>query len=58
MIDEIGLVQRRLEEEGEKMLAFFEGLPGADWAQTVYVDGSGWTVRSSEGSEGGEEAGG
>ena len=45
MIDEIGLVQRRLEEEGEKMLAFFEGLPGADWAQTVYVDGSGWTVR-------------
>jgi len=45
MISEIGLVHRRLEEEGAKMQAFFEGLPAADWAQTVYLDGSGWTVR-------------
>jgi len=45
MNDELALVRRRLDEEGGKMSAFFEGLSEADWNQQVYVTGSGWKVR-------------
>ncbi len=45
MSDELALVSRRLEEEGGKMLAFFEELSDGDWEQQVYVTGSGWRIR-------------
>lgn len=38
-------IRKRLIEEGDKTLAFFEGLAPADWDQQVYVTGSGWHVR-------------
>ena len=36
---------KRLRSEGEKTVAFFSGLDDSDWKQTVYTEGSEWTVR-------------
>jgi hypothetical protein len=38
-------LQKRLTEEGEKAIAFFESLSESDWDQQVYTTGSGWRVR-------------
>lgn len=38
-------IRQRLEEEGEKVAAFFEELADAEWDQQVYTTGSGWQVR-------------
>lgn len=36
---------QRLNEDGEKTAAFFEGLSPAEWSQQVYTTGSNWSVR-------------
>lgn len=38
-------IRRRLKEEGEKTVAFFEALNPEDWEQQIYTTGSGWRVR-------------
>jgi uncharacterized damage-inducible protein DinB len=38
-------IQKRLAEEGDKSIAFFESLTQPDWDQQVYTTGSGWRVR-------------
>jgi len=38
-------IQKRLAEEGDKIIAFFESLSQTDWDQQVYTTGSGWRVR-------------
>lgn len=45
MADEIRHLCRRLEQEGEKVCAFFESLPAKAWDQRVYTTGSQWQVR-------------
>ena len=37
-------IQKRLAEEGDKTIAFFESLSHSDWDQQVYTTGSGWRV--------------
>jgi hypothetical protein len=36
---------RRLAEECDRTVAFFQGLTPEQWRQTVYTDGGAWTVR-------------
>jgi len=43
--DELTHIHQRLLDEGERMLAFFEGLSASDWQQQVYTTGSEWRVR-------------
>jgi hypothetical protein len=38
-------IRRRLIEEGDKTLTFFEALDPPDWDQQVYTTGSSWHVR-------------
>jgi uncharacterized damage-inducible protein DinB len=38
-------IWKRLAEEGDKTIAFFESLSRDDWDQQVYTTGSGWRVR-------------
>ncbi len=38
-------LQTRLTSEAEKALAFFRELPEESWQQTIYTEGSCWTVR-------------
>ncbi|HLE50743.1 MAG TPA: DinB family protein [Anaerolineales bacterium] len=45
MVGELGHIRRRLAEEGEKTLTFFETLAPSDWEQQVYTVGSQWRVR-------------
>ena len=45
MVDELGHIQRRLVDEGEKTLTFFESLSPSDWEQQVYTVGSQWRGR-------------
>lgn len=45
MADELAHIQRRLTEEGEKVIAFFESLSPSDWEQRVYTVGSQWRVK-------------
>ncbi len=35
---------RRMQEEGEKTLAFFRSIPADKWHTPVYVDGGTWTI--------------
>ena len=37
---------KRLRTEGEKMTAFFAELSDADWDQTVYTEGTMWTIQN------------
>jgi len=39
------LIVKRLNDEGESALAFFQGLDAAGWERRVYSEGSQWTVR-------------
>ncbi len=39
------LIQKRLHDEGEKLLAVFEALNDAQWATTLYTDGAVWTIK-------------
>jgi hypothetical protein len=45
MAGELAHIQRRLTEEGEKVVAFFESLSPSDWEQQVYTVGSQWRVK-------------
>lgn len=45
MTDSVQHLALRLEQEGEKSLSFFRGLPEAAWETQVYTAGSGWRVR-------------
>jgi len=39
------LIQKRLRDEGDKLLAIFEALTDAQWATTLYTDGAVWTIK-------------
>jgi hypothetical protein len=45
MSDTPDRLAKRLFEDGEKTRAFFEALQPMEWDQTVYTEGSCWTVR-------------
>lgn len=45
MPESIPHLQSRLEQEGDKVCAFFETLPPEAWDQRVYTTGSAWQVR-------------
>ena len=45
MTDEIEHLVQRLQQEGEKSLEFFRGLPQPAWEAQVYSTGSNWSVR-------------
>ena len=45
MDEKLAHVQKRLAEEGDKSIAFFESLSQSDWDQQVYTTGSSWQVR-------------
>lgn len=45
MVEHMAHIQKRLVEEGDKTIAFFESLAPPDWDQQVYTTGSGWRVR-------------
>lgn len=45
MVENLAHIQKRLAEEGDKTIAFFESLTPPDWDQQVYTTGSGWRVR-------------
>ena len=44
MGDELDHIRKRLRDEGEKTVAFFEALSSEDWERQVYTAGSGWRV--------------
>ena len=39
------LIQKRLRDEGDKLLAIFEALTDAQWSTTLYTDGAVWTIK-------------
>jgi hypothetical protein len=45
MTDEIDHIRRRLADEAEKTLAYFDALPPGAWEQQIYQTGSQWRVR-------------
>ena len=45
MNEEINHIRRRLSDEGEKMVAYFNALSPEDWEQQIYQTGSEWRVR-------------
>ena len=45
MNEELDHIRRRLSDEGEKTVAYFEALSPEDWEQQIYQTGSGWNVR-------------
>lgn len=45
MVEDLIHIKKRLAEEGEKTIAFFDSLSDLDWDQPVYTTGSGWRVR-------------
>jgi len=45
MSDTPDFLAERLANDGQKMADFFAGLGPDDWAQPVYGEGEGWTVR-------------
>lgn len=44
MEDELDHIRKRLQDEGEKTIAFFNALGPEDWEWQVYTTGSGWRV--------------
>jgi hypothetical protein len=44
MDDELEHIRKRLIDEGDKTVAFFNALEPADWEKQVYTTGSGWRV--------------
>ena len=45
MSDKHALIQKRLREEGDKLLAVFEGLTPEQWQTVIYTDGMLWTIK-------------
>jgi hypothetical protein len=45
MNDKHSLIQKRLRDEGEKLLAVFEGLTPEQWQTVIYTDGMTWTIK-------------
>ena len=45
MVEDLKHIKKRLAEEGDKTIAFFDSLSDLDWDQQVYTTGSGWRVR-------------
>jgi hypothetical protein len=43
--EELAHIRRRLSDEGEKTLAFFESLSDQDWQRQIYQTGSDWRVQ-------------
>lgn len=39
------LIQKRLRDEGDKLLALFEALTDDQWRLTLYTDGAVWTIK-------------
>ena len=39
------LIQKRLRDEGDKLLAIFEALTDAQWSIALYTDGAVWTIK-------------
>lgn len=39
------LIQKRLRDEGDKLLALFEALTPEQWAVVIYTDGMNWTIK-------------
>ena len=39
------LIQKRLRDEGDKLLAIFEGLTSRQWSSVIYTDGMTWTIK-------------
>ncbi len=45
MSDKHTLIQKRLRDEGDKLLAVFEGLTPGQWQIVIYTDGMTWTIK-------------
>lgn len=45
MSDKHTLIQKRLRDEGDKLLALFEGLMPEQWQTVIYTDGMTWTIK-------------
>jgi uncharacterized protein (TIGR03083 family) len=45
MSDRHALIQKRLRDEGDKLLALFEKLTPAQWQTVIYTDGMTWTIK-------------
>jgi uncharacterized protein (TIGR03083 family) len=45
MSDKHTLIQKRLRDEGGKLLAVFEGLTPEQWQTVIYTDGMTWTIK-------------
>jgi uncharacterized protein (TIGR03083 family) len=45
MTDKQLLIQKRLRDEGDKLIAVFEALRPADWQTIIYTDGMVWTIK-------------
>jgi uncharacterized protein (TIGR03083 family) len=43
--DKHQLIQKRLRDEGDKLLTVFEALTEAQWQSTIYTDGAVWTIK-------------
>ncbi len=39
------LIQKRLRDEGDKLLVLFEALSDEQWQLTIYTDGAVWTIK-------------
>jgi hypothetical protein len=45
MSDKHALIQKRLRDEGDKLLAVFEDLTPEQWQIVIYTDGMTWTIK-------------
>ena len=43
--DRHSLIQKRLRDEGNKLLALFDALSDEHWSMTIYTDGAVWTIK-------------
>jgi hypothetical protein len=39
------LIQKRLRDEGDKLIALFESLSDEQWPLIIYTDGAVWTLK-------------
>ncbi len=45
MSDKHTVIQKRLHDEGDKLLAIFEALPPEQWRTVIYTDSMTWTIK-------------
>ena len=45
MSDKHNIIQKRLRDEGDKLLAVFESLTPEQWQMVIYTDGMTWTIK-------------